>query len=1314
MPERLSAHPDTPPTSQPSARYLTRYGPRRVMARLLTAMSMRLSVMLVCLLLVVGSLGWLVHSERGSRQLWELAVRMSGGMVQGDWAGGSLSTGLALRQLVFQQGGMRVSMNSLRWSWHLELAPWRLIVTQLEMGNVALVLAPSSADSTPVTLPQQLVLPMGLELQALRLNTLSVTQAPGSTPLIVKALQARMKTDGVHHQLELQQVHTPYGALNGQLYLEGAQPFTLRGAIHASGNVKDAPVQLHVRASGTLAAIQLEAEASGRQMTGKAHAILAPFAAVPVQRIQLDVGHFDPRLLDASAPQADISLHADLQPLGSVKGGTAGAPSFRLAGELRLDNALPGRLDQQKLPVQSLQANVELDAQTQRVNSLLLSFPKGGQIRGQGAVQNGQGKFSLQIRNLDSHALHDTLRQTQLQGKAEFDLHAAHQTMLLQLSDKSIRLEADIRAEAAQWQMRSLQLTSGAARLQMQGQLARDGKQAYAVQAKFSRFNPAQFTRAATGSITGEVELKGQLADGLTFKSHFRIHDSEYNGLPMQSEGDIHWQNQRLLPSEAHILLAGNTLALKGSFGAAGDQLQLNIKAPQLQQLQLGVAGGLQVQADIQGTFQSPQIQGQYIAQQLQWGEHRLAMAEGRVELQASRAKPRGSRMYAELKAQGYRGPQIRLQQLDARLDGTQANHQWALHGTGQLRQQPLELELAGEGSWQAEGAQPNWVGEIRQLDSKGASNLALQAPAQLRLTADGIQLEQVQLVWEQARIAVEQFQYGKEHLSSIGHFQALQTSRLLALAALFRNDEWPLVSNLILDGQWNFNLAEQASGYAKLERRSGDITVNTARGNVQFGLSALQLYAEGQGDKLGLRASLIADRLGGGAAIGTLGLIQEGRVWHITPASPLQGSMTVSVPDLKKIASLFGPALGLEGNLSAQLQFGGKVGDPLLSGKVIGEGLTVTEFDQGIRLQDGVLRIALEQNVVDLQQVEFHGGKGRLLATGRVQLDSADPNLTGRVIAEHLQIFANPERQLILSGEASLVNLENQLHLAGKFRVDKALFDLPASSAPSIGDDVVIIRGKRRTQAARVTAGQAVERPTSRFSPSMAVEVDLGDNFRFKGAGADLRLQGALLVRSQPQQALRASGSIQAEGFYEAFGRKLTIEQGVLNFQGPLANPVLRIKAMRRNQDVEAGVEVSGDVRRPRVHLVSEPNVADEEKLSWLMFGHGTENVGLGQRSALAGAAIGYVGNALGKQLASNIGLDEFSIGSSSTGLGEQQVVSLGKAITESLTLGFEQSLSSAASVVKITWQLSRRWSLVARGGVLQGLDVQYSNRYD
>ena len=56
----------------------------------------------------------------------------------------------------------------------------------------------------------------------------------------------------------------------------------------------------------------------------------------------------------------------------------------------------------------------------------------------------------------------------------------------------------------------------------------------------------------------------------------------------------------------------------------------------------------------------------------------------------------------------------------------------------------------------------------------------------------------------------------------------------------------------------------------------------------------------------------------------------------------------------------------------------------------------------------------------------------------------------------------------------------------------------------------------------------------------------------------------------------------------------------------------------------VEAGVEVLGTVARPKVRLVSTPDVPDSEKLAWLVLGRGRGDVSAADAATLVGAGSG------------------------------------------------------------------------------------------
>jgi translocation and assembly module TamB len=150
-------------------------------------------------------------------------------------------------------------------------------------------------------------------------------------------------------------------------------------------------------------------------------------------------------------------------------------------------------------------------------------------------------------------------------------------------------------------------------------------------------------------------------------------------------------------------------------------------------------------------------------------------------------------------------------------------------------------------------------------------------------------------------------------------------------------------------------------------------------------------------------------------------------------------------------------------------------------------------------------------------------------------------------------------------------------------------------------------------------------------------------------------------------------------------------------------------------------------------VRLVSDPDVPDVEKLSWLVLGHGPEQGGAGAAGLLLSAAGSLFGNDSGglmRQIKQGFGIDEFSVrqgeigdsggrqigsrvvgGSFNTASGTgDQIVSVGRRLSRNVLLSYDQALGRAGSVVKLTVSLNRQVSLVARAGTDNALDMLYT----
>lgn len=1294
------------------------------------------------LVLLVATIFFGVRSESGARVLWQFSTWAMHGNLSGQLVGGTVADGLQLRNLVYRDTTQKYTIDRVDAKWHLGLSPLKLDVAYLHVGNVDARLEPTPSE--PTVMPSSLKLPLQLVFNDISLNKLTLYQGLSTTEL--SHLQLHGESDGIQHHLILERLDTPYGKASAKLSLNGIQPFALSGGAELSGEYQKEKYQLDAALSGTLAALNIDLNARGDKLNGTAKIAATPFAPIPFEQLELNAVHINPKLFSSSAPQADLSLQAALRPASPPAAAMAGSTpatvdlaTLTVSGPIKIVNAIPGALDQDRLPLVSASAELRLDTRTQQLSQLQLKLLKNASISGQGEYHSdgknkNSGEFNFDVAGLDLQALHSKLKPSLLRGPVSIKLMPENQQINLNLADATYKAKLETVIDARQIVVKTAQLAAGAARLDASGRLGRDAGMAYAVNGSLRDFNPFLWingtapakgvrsrSQAVTANINMDLDASGSLTPELKMKLKFAIHDSRYDQLPMTGSGLLNLAGTRLLPSDLALSVAGNEVQAKGSFGAVGDRLNLKIDAPQLQGLGFGISGAVHLDGELSGSLQKPTIQASYRAEKLAYGEYRVDSLSGRADVQAdlnAKLNSGNHRLAVSVDGRGLHSADMTLDTLNLNLSGTYGAHTLKLDSSGTLRGKPLHLTMAAQGRLSESNAGYGWQGQVSELQNQGTPRISLGAPLTINADAGRLVLGATRLNVEDAQIDLKNFSYDNGKIRSAGAINALRVATVLGLMREFGGPELPLKTDLVLDSSWDFSLAENIGGYLQIARRSGDLHVNPGRGDISLGLSEMKLRADLQAGQVKLDSQLAASRIGALSAQLQLALQHNGNSWTVSDSAALSGKAKLQVPQLKPIGALIGPQVALDGSMAMDLNLAGQLGKPMLSGKVSGDKLAVTLFDQGIKLKDGTARLNLADNVVDLQQLEFHGGDGTIRATGRLQLGHDNPDLSASVVADHLQLFASPDRQLMLSGQAKIANVKEQLHVDGKFTVDKALFDLPKSSAPVLGDDVVIVRKDVKARATPLTEqerlAKTAQKPAGGATPVMNVEVDFGNDFRFRGSGADLLLRGTMQVRSEPYQPLRATGTIRvASGSYEVFGRKLAIERGLINFQGPIDNPNINILAMKRNQEVEAGAEITGNPSNLRVKLVSEPNVSDEEKLSWLMFGHGSDSSALGQRQA-AGQALALLGNYGGKKIAQGIGFDEFSIGSSDSGIENEQVVSLGKAITEKINLGYEQSLTSAASILKVTWQFSRRWSMVMRGGTINGFEVLYNLRFD
>lgn len=1314
-----SGAPDAPPPRRGGWRRLAKWLGGIVLA------------LVLCLALGVGMIFYALMSERGTHYVWQAATSLLDGRLSGTLDGGSVATGLRLRNVHWKSldgKGTDIAVDSVSARWELTREPWRFTIDYLHVGTIDARIAPSPKETTKTELPKDLRLPIQLAIRDVSVAKLRLHQ--GATTTELSRLLFHGRSDGRHHEATVERLDTPFGAVTAAAKMDGgARPFPLTGDAGYSGKVNGESVQVAAHLTGSLENLVADVQASGMKLNGRAHVEALPFGDVPLKNAVVTVDHVNPQAFSPSAPFADLAVRAEVKPAEPDKPG-----SLVVTGPVSIVNAKPGPVDKQLLPLIDAHANVRLDAAAQSITDLNVRLVKEATITGGGSLKGNRGQFDLKVAKLDLSAIQSSIRPTQFAGPIGITLAGDTQTIVLDLNDpkSAIRAQGKVKLDAKQTAFEGVKLSVGKGRVELSGALKKDVNSSYDLKATLVEFNPlllmqqvasappkgkkAAPARVIEARVNGTLTAAGVLAPTLTTKAQFKLGESVYDNLPLTGAGTVQVAGTRILPSNAKLSVAGNDIDLNGSFGAPGDRLRFRVDAPALERLGFGLAGLIKADGDLTGSFAHPNVAANYQADGVVFGPNRLGHAEGHAEM---RDGANGALVFTT-KARDLSTEGVELATLDASLTGTRAQHKLDAAATGKVRGEAVNLTLAANGKLTDARDGPHWDGTITRLTNKGTPSVNLESPLTVSYAPNRIVLGATRLSAEGAVLDLKSFAFEGGRIQSAGTLTNLSIPRILEIRQELTGAEPPIKTDLVFDGDWNFSLGATATGHIQIKRRTGDVSVDAARGVAALGISDITARADfTNGNRLNATFHAQATRIGSIDANVHTPLVARDGILTVADEAPLTGAIDANIPQLRTTGGLFGPSYLLGGRLALKLTIAGIVAKPNLSGMLTGDELSATLVGQGVQLKDGVIRIALSENLVDLQQVEFHGASGTLRATGKVRLDQNQPDLTASVIADKLEIFASPDRQLSLSGSASIANggVLGGMKINGKFTVDHALIDLPEKSAPSLGDDVVIVRpdGTVKGEDKNQQVVAATDKPV-KFAPHANIDIDLGQKFRFRGAGADLGLAGTITATSAPEMPLRAVGNVRVTpgSTYTAFGRKLNIENGFFTFNGPVANPGINILAMRRNQEIEAGVQVTGTVQSPTAKLISEPNVPDNEKLSWLLFGHGTDQGNnIGQQSAMT-SALALLGSSSGKRIAQTFGLDEFSIGTSEVGLTDPQVVMISKAINERLVLGYEQGLQSASNAIKATLSLSRFWSVTAYGGTFDGVDLSYTRRFD
>lgn len=1224
------------------------------MRRLLKALVGTIVAIVLVLVLAAVGLWWWAGTQHSLD--WTLAQIAKSQAMRAEGVSGSLREGLTAQHLQWEKDGLKIEAFDVDFAWQ-PLAIARDTV-KIEHLNATRLRIEDRRPPKPSVVPTSLTLPIRVEVDDLRVG--QVRWTTGTQDIAFNDLAGSYTFNSLSHLVKLDSVSFLQGTYSGEASLGAGGPLPVdaklqgRFAAPVPGAAASAPLTFTATIQGKITEMQARA-----QLQGAPDSPMAATSATATAQLRPWESQPVPQA-QAQFQHLDVGALWPQAPRTSLDGKLELRPQGTATWVISVDatNATPGPWDKRQLPVEQLSANGEWHQGGATLVRELHARAAGGTLDASGELR-GTDAWTLQAKlaKIDPAAIHTNFASLPIGGTAQVEGKAS-----------AIDFDVDLKSAGAppKSAVAALQLRSARAKGRW-----RDGTLSL----------PTLDVRMADATVQASLELQPKARAGSGRAS------LDAPGLQLRADGRL---TQR--SGAGKLDLRANDLAQAMNWIARWPGVPRDALA--------SVAGGrADAQLAWQGGWQDPTVQARVNAP--------LLTLKGT--------------------------PPWTIRDASVALNGRLADARLQVHARAEQDQRRAVLDAAGQAG--RKGAV--WQGQLASLNvsladpslGKDPWSLALQRAFDWRRSAGRFEagagaalLKSPRANDAPAQIAWDPVRWGGGELQTAGRVSGLPLA-WLELVGGSQLAGTAVSGDMVFDAQWDAHLGATPRIRASLARSRGDVTVlaENAEGRnlrVAAGVREARLAIESVGEAV--TATLRWDSEHGGTADGrlTTRLARGGTAgWQWPDGAPLDGSLRARLPRIGVWSLLAPPGWRLRGSLMADVNVSGTKGDPQLNGTLAADDLALRSVVDGIEMQGGRLRARLEGRRALLDEFTLYGSGpngGSLGAKGEGAWTSAGPQASIAAELTKLRASIRSDRQLTLSGHLDAKRDAGGTAVTGNLRIDQALIVLPDQGTPKLGDDVVV-----RNAAAPITKREAKAVEDAAAKPAdklqVAVDINLGDDFRVRGVGVDTRLRGTLALSGQSITQPRIVGTIATRGGeYQAYGQRLDIERGVIRFTGPVDNPSLDVLAIRPNITQRVGVQISGSALNPFVRLYSEPDLPDAEKLAWLVTGRAAPASGaesaLVQQAALALLASRTGANKQGG-IAATFGLDELSFRREG---GEGPSVTLGKRFGQHFYAAYERGLSGAVGTLYIFYDITRKLTARAQAGDRQALDLIYTLTFD
>lgn len=378
-----------------------------------------------------------------------------------------------------------------------------------------------------------------------------------------------------------------------------------------------------------------------------------------------------------------------------------------------------------------------------------------------------------------------------------------------------------------------------------------------------------------------------------------------------------------------------------------------------------------------------------------------------------------------------------------------------------------------------------------------------------------------------------------------------------------------------------------------------------------------------------------------------------------------------------------------------------GTAEDPQFSGRMSIDNASffLKDLPNGVEKATGT--VYFDENRANIEKLTGQTGGGTFELSGFVGFASSELNYRLKLAAKTVRVRYPEGVSTTLDAALTLTGATSRSMLAGLITVQKSGLNSGADLANAVGS-------------------------TGNPIPSAAAQNEFLRNLQFdvrvrtspdavfqSSYTQDLQTEADLRLRGSPSKPILLGGIKANQGAVKFFGNQFTISRGeILFYNTAVVQPQIDLDLETRVRGITVYINVSGPLSRLNFNYRSEPPLQSSEIMALLTVGRSpgsttnslaasdnirSQNVMENTPNSLLGGAISAGLSSRAERLfgSSRIRLDPSSAGVENL---PQARLSIEQSLSRDITLTFITNLSrSQQQVVRVEWDFSRQWSVVA-----------------